>query len=88
MIYFYLTLWILAGMSLHEYLLVLDLAFETMKKGGCFLTKHSLRNMNQLRMSQGRISKIPSSPGGMETVVWNMCSYQVPEIVVINASKN
>ena len=61
---FYLTLWILAGINSHKYLLVLDPEFwilkrgglvsTQIKRGGCFLTKHSLINMNQLIMKRGR----------------------------------
>ena len=44
--------------------------------------------MNQLRMSRGRNVKISSSPGGIETKVWNRCSYQDPAMVGTNASTN
>ena len=59
-----------------------------MRRRGCFLTKHTLRNMNQLRMSRGRIEKIYASPGGTETIVWSIRSYQVPYMVGTNASTN
>ena len=38
---------------------------------GCFLTKNILRNMNQVRMSQGRTGKRSAYMGGTETIVWN-----------------
>ena len=44
--------------------------------------------MNQLRMIQGRNGKSSASPGGTETIVWNICSYQVPDMVGTNASTN
>ena len=44
--------------------------------------------MNQLRMSRGSTGKSSASQGGTETIVWERCSYQVPEIVGKNASKN
>ena len=55
---------------------------------GCCLTQHILRNMNQLMMSRGRIGKISTFPGGNETIVRNICSYQVPAMVGTNASTN
>ena len=61
---------------------------KTSNRRGCFLTKITLRNMNQLRMSRGRIGKSSASPGGTETIVWNRCSYQVPAMVGTNSSKN
>ena len=39
-------------------------------------------------MSRGRIGKISVSPGGTETIVWNVFSYQVPAMVVTNAYTN
>ena len=39
-------------------------------------------------MSQGRIGKSSASPGVTETIVWNICSYQVPVIVVTNYNTN
>ena len=44
--------------------------------------------MNQLSMSRGRTGERSASPGGTETIVWNRCSYQVPDMVVTNASTN
>ena len=46
------------------------------------------RNMDQIRMSQGRTGKISASYVGTLTVVWKKCSYQVPDTVGINPSKN
>ena len=40
--------------------------------------------MNNLRMSRGSTRKMSASSGGNEAVVWNRCSYQVPEIVGSN----
>ena len=59
-----------------------------MKRRGCFVIKHFLRNMNQLRMSQIRTGKIYASLGGTETIVWNIFSYQVPVMVGNNYSTN
>ena len=59
-----------------------------MKRCGCFLTKHSLRNMNQLRMIQGSAGKISSYTGGTETVLPNRCSYQVSVMVGTNDYTN
>ena len=39
-------------------------------------------------MSQGRIGKISTSPGGTETTVCKKISYQVPAMVGTNASTN
>ena len=75
-------------MSLHDYFLVLDLGFETLKKSGCFLTKKPLKSMNQIRIISGRIEKISASPGGKETIVCNRYSYQVPAMFGSNASTN
>ena len=61
---------------------------KILKGRRCFLTKNTLRNMNQLRMSQGRTGKSSASPGGTETIVRNRYSYQVPSMVGTNASKN
>ena len=44
--------------------------------------------MNQLQMSRGRTVKISAYMGGTETIVWNRCSYQVPEIVGTHSSTN
>ena len=44
--------------------------------------------MNHIRMIQGNNGKISTSFGVTETVVWNRCSYHVPEIVGTNASRN
>ena len=59
----------------------------------CFITNHlvintrnPLRNMNQLIMRRGRIGKFSASSGVAETVVWNICSYQVPSIARTNTS--
>ena len=57
----------------HEYLLVLDPLFESMRMAGCFITKKSLINMNQLRIIRVSTGKTPAYPGGIETVVWNIC---------------
>ena len=75
-------------MILHKYFLVLNIAFDTPKKGRCFQTKHSLGNMNQPRMIRGRLSKSPAFPGGTEPVVRKIFSYQVPDMVGTNASTN
>ena len=61
---------------------------KTMKRSWCFFKNHSLRNMNQLRMMQVRLSKITPSNGRTETVVCNRCSYQVPAMVGTNTSTN
>ena len=37
--------------------------FNIPKRCGCFLTKQTIENMNQLRMSRGRNEKSPVSPG-------------------------
>ena len=60
--------------------------YKISKKHGCFLTKHSLRNTNQLRMIQGRTGNSSASPGGTESIVRNIYSYQVPAMVGTNAS--
>ena len=39
-------------------------------------------------MIQGSIGKSSASPGGTETIVRNICSYQVPSMVETNASTN
>ena len=44
--------------------------------------------MNQLRMSRGRNGKSSASREGTGIIVWNRCSYQVPEMDGTNASKN
>ena len=44
--------------------------------------------MNQLRMIRGRTGKISVYPGGTETILQNICSYQVPSMVETNASTN
>ena len=44
--------------------------------------------MNQLRMSQGRTEKSSVYFGGTETVVWNICLYQVPEMMGTNITTN
>ena len=44
--------------------------------------------MNQLRMSQGRTGESSASPGGTETILWNRYPYQIPAMVVTNASTN
>ena len=44
--------------------------------------------MNQLGMSQGRTGKRSASLGGTKTIVWNRSSFQVPEMIEINASTN
>ena len=59
-----------------------------MKKSMYFLTKYSLRNMKQPIIIQGRTGKISASSGVTEPVAWNRCSYQVPDMVVTNASTN
>ena len=56
------------------------------KRRECFLTKHTLINMKQLRMSQESTGKISTSPGGTETISRNTCLYQVPAMVGTNAS--
>ena len=43
--------------------------------------------MNQLRMSQGITGKGLASPGGIEKLVWNRCSYQFSEMVGTNARR-
>ena len=62
--------------------------FKIPKRHGCFLRQNMIRNKNQLRTNQGRTGKISASPGGNETIVWNICSYRVPEIFGTNASTN
>ena len=59
-----------------------------MKKSVCFLTKHSLRNTNQIRMSLARIGKSLASYGITETVLWDRYLHQVPEMVGTIASTN
>ena len=44
--------------------------------------------MNRLRMIQGRSEQISTSIGGTETILQNICSYQVPSMVETNASTN
>ena len=44
--------------------------------------------MNQPRMVQGRTGNSSVSPGGAETIVWNIYSYHVPAMVGTNASAN
>ena len=44
--------------------------------------------MNKLRMSRGRIGKSSASPGVTETIVWDICSYHVPEMIGTNYSTN
>ena len=41
--------------------------------------------MNHLRMSQGRIEKKhKTAPDGeIESLVWNICSYQVPAMMIM-----
>ena len=51
------------------------------------LQTHS-QKMNQLRVSRGRTRKSSASPGGTQTIVWNICSYQVPSMVGTNSSTN
>ena len=58
------------------------------KRYGCFLNKHILRNMNQMRMSEGRNGKSSTSLGETETIVQNRYSYQIPAMVGTNASTN
>ena len=58
------------------------------RERGCFLTKQTLGNMNQLRMIQGRNRESSASPRGTETIVWNRCSYQVPTMVRTNDYTN
>ena len=58
------------------------------KRHRCFLTKHILVDMNQLRMSQGRTGKSSASWGGSEKIVWNRYLYQVPYMVGTNAYTN
>ena len=62
--------------------------FQNYKEERLFLTKYSLINMNQLIMSQESTGKILAYYGGTKTVVWNICSYQVSEMVGTNASTN
>ena len=62
--------------------------FKILKRRSCFLTKHSLRNMNQLIISRGRAGKISDSSVGNEIVVRNRSSYQVPEMFETKASTN
>ena len=62
--------------------------YKILNKRGYFLTKHSLRNTNQIRMIQGRTGKISASIGGTEAIVRNRYSYQVPAMVGSNASTN
>ena len=42
--------------------------------------------MIHLRMSQESTGKRSASSGGTETAVWNICLYQVPEMVGTNDS--
>ena len=58
------------------------------KRHGCFLTQHTLINMDQLRMIRRRTGKGSASPGGNETIVWNIYSYQILAMVGTNASTN
>ena len=44
--------------------------------------------MKQLRMSKERTRKISTSPGETETIIRNRYSYQVPDMIVTNASTN
>ena len=53
-----------------------------------FSLKNILRNINQLRVIQGRTGKSSASTGGAGTIVWNRCLYQVPAMVVTNYSTN
>ena len=39
-------------------------------------------------MSRGKTGESSASPGGTEAIVWNRCSYQVPEMVGTNSSTN
>ena len=57
-----------------------------LNRRGCFVTRHPLKNMNQLIMIRGRTVKVSASSRGNETVVWKICSYQVPAMVGTNAS--
>ena len=62
--------------------------YKILKQHGCCITQHILRNMNQLRMSLGRIRKSSASLGGTEKIVWRRWSYQVPSMVGTDASTN
>ena len=57
-----------------------------MKRSGHYLTKQTIINTNQTRIIQGNIAIIAAFHRGTETVVWNRCSYQVPDMVETNDS--
>ena len=58
------------------------------KRHRCLFTQHIIINMNQLRMRRGRTGEISASTLRTETIVWNRCSNQVPEIVGTNDYTN
>ena len=62
--------------------------FKITKISRFLLTKQTLRNMNQLRVSRVRTEKSSAYPGGTETIVRNRFSYQVPALVGTNDSTN
>ena len=62
--------------------------YKIPKRHEYLLTKHILRNINQLSIIQGINGKSSSSPGGIETIVWKIYSYKVPDMARTNASTN
>ena len=62
--------------------------FKIMKKSVRFLTEHSPRKTNQLRMSLVRTENLSEYFGVTETVVWNICLFQVPAMVGTSAYTN